>query len=209
MKRVLIADDHAILREGLKRMLQDNSDIGKIGEVSNSREVLRELRKNDYDILLLDISMPGRSGLDIIKEVKDMHPDLAILVLSSYPEEQYALRVLRAGASGYLAKESAPKELEKALDAISRARKYISPLIAEMLACDPDFYKLDSPHDRLSGREYEVMTLISSGKTVSQVAEVLCLSVKTVSTNRSRILKKMCMKTNAEITHYAIKNRLV
>lgn len=209
MIKVLIADDHTILREGLKRILADSNKISVTGEAGNSREVLREIKKDQYDVILLDISMPGISGLDIIKDIKDSEHGPFVLVLSTFPEEQYALRAMRVGASGFLNKESAPDRLIEAIEKVSSGRKYISPALAEILACGPDIFKQGILHERLSDREYQVMCLIASGKTVSQIGNELCLSVKTISTNRSRLLKKMNMKSNAEVTHYAIKNGLV
>jgi DNA-binding NarL/FixJ family response regulator len=161
------------------------------------------------DLVVLDIAMPGRGGLDILKEIKTQMPRLPVLMLSMYPEEQYAIRVLKSGASGYLTKESAPAELVKAIQQISQGRKYISPYLAEKLAIDLEVSTDKLPHELLSDREYQVMCMIASGKTLKEIAAGLSLSIKTISTYRSRILEKMNMKTNAELTHYAIKNRLV
>lgn len=209
MIKILIADDHAIVREGLKQIIRETSDMVVADEASTAQEVLEKVWKNDYDVVLLDISMPGRSGLDILKQLKSQRPELPILVLTIHPEEQYAVRVLRAGASGYLTKESAPDELIKAIRKVSMGRKYVSSTLAEKLATEVDIVSEKPLHQALSDREYEVMCMIASGKTVKEIAEELCLSIKTISTYRSRILEKMKMKSNAELIHYAIQNRLV
>ena len=209
MKKILIADDHKILRDGLKRIISDASDFIVAGEAGTSVDVLKELRKESYDVLLLDISMPGRSGLDIIKEVKSIRPECSILVLSTFPEEQYAMRVIRAGASGYLTKESATDKLIEAIEKVSVGRKYISSAMLERVAFGSGGDNNREPHEILSDREYQVMYMIASGKAVSKIADELSLSVKTISTNRTRLLQKMNMKTNAEVTHYAIKTGLV
>jgi DNA-binding NarL/FixJ family response regulator len=207
--KILIADDHAIVREGLKQILSDSPDLVVVAEAGSGQEVLEKIRKNDVDLVVLDIAMPGRGGLDILKEIKTQMPRLPVLMLSMYPEEQYAIRVLKSGASGYLTKESAPAELVKAIQQISQGRKYISPYLAEKLAIDLEVSTDKLPHELLSDREYQVMCMIASGKTLKEIAAGLSLSIKTISTYRSRILEKMNMKTNAELTHYAIKNRLV
>jgi len=209
MIKILIADDHAIVREGLKQVLAENRDMVVAAEASSGHEVIEKVRKNDYDLVVLDIAMPGRDGLDILKEIKNRKPKLPVLVLSMYPEEQYAVRILKAGASGYLTKESATEELVTAIQQISRGRKYVSPSLAEKLALDLEVDSGKPLHDTLSDREYQVMRMIASGKTLKKIAKELSLSEKTISTYRSRILEKMRMKNNAELTHYAIKNRLV
>jgi two-component system, NarL family, invasion response regulator UvrY len=209
MIRILIADDHAIVREGLKQILSESSDFVVVAEASTGQEVLEKTKRNDLDVVILDIAMPGRGGLDILKEIKSQKPRLSVLMLSMYPEEQYAVRVLKSGASGYLTKESAPSELVKAVRQISQGKKYISPSLAEKLAVDLEISPDKPPHEILSDREYQVMCMIASGKTLKEIADGLSLSIKTISTYRSRILEKMNMKTNAELTHYAIKNRLV
>jgi DNA-binding NarL/FixJ family response regulator len=209
MIKILIADDHAIVREGLKQILSESSDLVVVDEASTGQEVLEKIHKNDLDLVVLDIAMPGRGGLDILKEIKTQKPRLPVLMLSMYPEEQYAVRVLKSGASGYLTKESAPGELVKAIRQISQGKKYISPTLAEKLAIDLEISPDRLPHETLSDREYQVMCMIASGKTLKEIADELSLSIKTISTYRSRILEKMHMKTNAELTHYAIKNRLV
>ena len=209
MLRVLIADDHAVVRRGLKQILAETSDIVVSGEATNSREVLEQVSAKSWDVLVLDITMPGRSGLDILKEVKQLAPKLPVLILSMHAEEQFASRVLKAGAAGYLPKESAPEELVKAIRKISGGGRYISSSQAEKLVCqfEPGADKM--PHESLSNREYEVLRSIASGKTVTQIAEDVKLSVKTISTYRTRLLEKMRMHNSAELTHYAIKNKLV
>jgi two-component system invasion response regulator UvrY len=209
MIKILIADDHPVVRKGLKEIIEEAPDMIVGGEASNGGEVLQQVRKNDYNVVLLDISMPGRSGLEILKQLKSEKPGLSILILSIHPEEQYAVRVLKAGASGYLTKESAPSELLAAIRKASLGGKYISSTLAERLAFDLEIDAEKPLHETLSDREYEVMCMIASGKTISKIAEELFLSVKTISTYRSRILEKMKMKSNAELTHYTIKHRLV
>jgi two-component system invasion response regulator UvrY len=206
---ILIADDHPIVREGFKQVLSETTDMVVAGEASNGQEVLNLIRKNKYDVVLLDISMPGRSGLEILKELRSEHPKLPILIVSIYPEEQYAVRAFRAGASGYLTKASAPHELIEAIRKVSKGGRYVSSSLAEELTYYLDVDATRAPHETLSDREYQVMLLIASGKTVSGIAEELCLSVKTISTYRTHILKKMNLKNNAEITLYAVQNKLV
>jgi two-component system invasion response regulator UvrY len=209
MIRILIADDHTIVRQGLKQILAETPDMVVADEASNGQEVLAKVWNNDYDVVLLDISMPGRSGIDILKQLKGERPKLPILILSMYSEEQYAMRALRAGASGYLTKESAPDELIVAIRKVSQGRKYVSPSLAEKLAISLEVGEEKPPHELLSDREYQVMCMIASGKTIKEIADELSLSVKTISTYRSRILEKLSLKTNAAITHYAVQNKLV
>lgn len=209
MIKILIADDHAIVREGLKQILAETPDMVVADEASNGQEVLNKVWEKEYDVVVLDISMPGISGLDILKQLKSQRPKLPVLVLSMHPEEQYAVRVLRTGASGYLTKQSVPDELIMAIRKVSLGRKYVSSFLAEKLASDLGIETEKLPHETLSDREYQVMCMIASGKTVKEVADELFLSVKTISTYRSRILEKMKMTSNAELTHYAIKNKLV
>ncbi len=209
MIKILIADDHPIVRKGLKEIIEVTPDMMVGDEASNGQEALEKVRKSDLDVVLLDISMPGRSGLDLLKELKSEKPELSVLILSMHPEEQYAVRVLKAGASGYLTKESAPDELIAAIKKASIGRKYVSSSLAEKLALYLEIDAEKPLHETLSDREYEVMRMIASGKTISEIAKKLFLSVKTISTYRSRILEKMRMKSNAELTHYALKNRLV
>jgi len=207
--RILIADDHPIVRAGFKLVISDTQDMTVADEAGNGQEVLNLIRKKDYDIVLLDISMPGRNGLEVLKDLKAEKPKLPVMILSIYPEEQYAVRALRAGASGYMTKASAPNELIAAIRKISQGGKYISASLAEKLTeyLDEDANK--PLHEKLSDREYQVMLLIASGKTVSDIADELCLSVKTVSTYRSHIIDKMRLKNNAEITLYAVQNNLI
>jgi DNA-binding NarL/FixJ family response regulator len=209
MIKILIADDHPIVRKGLKQILAETPNIIVAGEANNGAEVLKKVLKNEYDMVLLDISMPGRDGIDTLKELKDLKPNLPVLILSIHSEDQYAMRVLRAGAYGYLTKESAPEELISAIRTVSLGRKYISPSVAEKLVFNLDKNAEKRPHDKLSDREYQVMHMIASGKTVKEISEDLSLSVKTISTYRARILEKMKMKNIAELIRYAIKNGLV
>lgn len=209
MARILIADDHAVVREGLRQIIAKQSDMVVAGEAASGPDVLNKIRSARYDVVLLDLSMPGRSGLEILADIKKEQPDLRVLVLSIHSEDLYAVRALRAGASGYLTKESAPEQLVEAVRKVSRGGKYISPSLAERLAfaLEADSDKL--PHERLSDREYQVLCMIASGKTVKEIAGELALSVSSVSTYRSRILIKMNLKNNAELAHYAIRNGLV
>jgi two-component system invasion response regulator UvrY len=209
MIRIFIADDHAIVREGLKQIVTETSDMVVADEASTGHEVLAKVFKSDYDVLVLDITMPGINGLDVLKQVKSQNPRIPILVLSIHPEEQYAVRVLRAGAAGYLTKDSAPDELITAIRKVSMGGKYVTPTLAEKLASDLESGTERSLHETLSDREYQVLCLIASGKTGTEIGEELFLSEKTVSTYRSRILEKMNMKSNAELIHYAIKHGLV
>ena len=207
--KILIADDHPIVRAGFKQVISETQDMIVEDEASNGQEVLNLIHKKDYDIILLDISMPGRSGLEIIKDLKTIKPKIPVMILSIYPEEQYAIRALRAGASGYMTKASAPHELISAIRKICQGGKYISAALAEKLTDYLDADASKPVHELLSDREYQVMLMIASGKTVSAIAEELCLSVKTISTYRAHILEKMKLKNNAEITLYAVQNQLV
>lgn len=209
MMRILIADDHAVVRKGLRQILEEASDIVVGGEASNGREVLEKIRAGGWDALVLDITMPGQTGLEVLKEVKQEAPRLPVLMLSMHAQEQYATRVLKAGASGYLPKESAPEELIKAIRKVCSGGKYVSADQAEKLIYLFGNTSDKAPHELLSDREFEVLRAIASGRTVSQIAAEVHLSVKTVSTYRARILEKMRMKTNAELTTYAVRNGLV
>lgn len=210
MIKVLIADDHAVVRSGLKQILDEtDGEIRVEGEATNGREVLEKVQARDWDVLVLDITMPGRSGLDILKDIRQFKPGLPVLILSMHAEEQFATRMLKAGASGYLNKESAPEELVKAIRKVYGGGKYVSAAQAERMVMELTGDPTKQPHELLSDREYEILCLIASGKTATQIAKELCLSVKTVSTYRSRILEKMNLSTNAQLTHYAIKNGLV
>jgi len=209
MIRVLIADDHAIVRDGLKQIFKETSDIVVAGEAANGTEVIEKIKFEKYDLVVLDISMPGRGGLDVLKYIKLHNPTLPVLVLSMYSEDQYAIRVLKAGASGYLTKETASEQLISAVRRISEGHKYVSLDLAEKLADSLDTNHRKSGYEALSDREFQVLRLIGSGMTVGEIAEELSLSVKTISTNRARILEKMGMKNNAELICYAIRHNLV
>jgi two-component system, NarL family, invasion response regulator UvrY len=209
MTRILIADDHTLFREGLKHIMSEYPDLVVADEASNGQEVLEKIWNNEFDMVLLDITMPGMTGLEALKQLKNEKPKLPVLVLSMHPEEQYAVRVIRAGASGYLRKESAPDELITAIRQISQGRKYITPSLAEKLAFEVEADSEKAPHDILSDREYQVLRMIAEGKTVKYIAMELSLSAKTVSTYRARIMEKMKMTTNAELMHYVMKHRLV
>lgn len=209
MIKIFIADDHPVVRQGLKQMLAEEADMRVAGEAANATELLERVGKERWDIVLLDITMPGRSGLEALKELRRDYPQLPVLVLSIHPEDQFGLRVIRSGAAGYLTKDSAPEELVKAIRKVCEGGKYIKPSLAEKLAIHiaEDF---DKPlHELLSDREYQVMRLIASGKTVSEIARELSLSVKTISTHRTRLLQKMHLRTNAELTQYAIQHTLL
>ena len=209
MLRILIADDHAIIRKGLKQILLEEYPSAFIDEVGDAEGVIKKAITSEWDIIICDLSMPGRSGLDVVHDIKQNFPKLPVLILSLHPEEQYAIRVLKAGAAGYLSKEVATEELVKAVQRVLQGRKYISASIAEKLADELDQNANKPPHEILSDREFYVFKLIAEGKGVSEIAELLSLSVTTVSTYRSRILIKMNAKANAELTQYAIKNKLI
>jgi two-component system invasion response regulator UvrY len=209
MIKILVADDHPVVRLGLKQLLSEIKDMTVADEATTGQEVLKKVAKNDYDVILLDISMPGRNGLDILHELRSKKPKIPVLVLSIYPEDQYAVRVLKIGAAGYLTKESVPEELINAIRKVSQGRKYISPTLAEKLAADLEFDSEKPVHEYLSDREYQVLCLLSSGKRLKDIAEELDLSIKTISTYRTRILDKMKMKNNAEMIRYALQNKLV
>jgi len=209
MIKALIADDHTVVREGLKQVISGTDDIVVAYEASTGGEALNEALKNDYDVVLLDITMPGGNVIDILKQLKLSKPEQKILILTMHPEEQYAIRALKAGASGYLTKDSASDELIRAIRKVSQGGKYVSSELAEKLASVIGVDYEGHAHEQLSDREYQILCLIASGKTITQISEELSLSVKTVSTYRGRILKKMNLKTNAELIYYAVKNELV
>jgi len=209
MIRVLIADDHAVVRQGLRQILTETSDMSVAGEAANGLEALERARAADYDVLVLDITMPGRSGFDILKELRTEQPKLPVLILSMHAEEQIAVRLLQAGAAGYLNKESAPDELVKAIRKVVSGGRYVSPALAEKLAFEIDTDSDRLLHDSLSDREFQVLRLLASGQTVKEIAAELLLSVKTISTYRARILAKLNFSTNAELIHYAIQNQLI
>lgn len=206
---ILVVDDHAVVREGLKRILSELPEAQRIGEAASGAEAIAIVRMEHWDVVLLDINMPGKSGLEVLKILKTEKPSLPVLILSIYPEDQYEMRVLSAGASGYLTKETAPEQLVAAVRRVAKGRKWISATTAERLAGETEETRGRPLHEKLSDREFDVLRLIASGKTVSQIAQQLHLSVKTVSSHRSRILRKMGMQNNAELANYGIKNGLV
>ena len=206
--KILLADDHAVVRHGLKQILTDAFKRATYGEARNAQEALDLVWKQDWDVVVLDITMPGRSGLDVLREIKQSKPRLPVLVLSMHPENQFAVRVLKSGASGYMTKESAPDELVGAVKKVLAGGRYVSNTLAENLAASLSVNQ-KAPQEKLSDREFQVLRLIASGKMVTDIARELSLSVKTISTYRSRILEKMGMKNNAELMHYAIQHRLV
>ena len=207
--RVFIADDHAIVREGLKQILAEQRDIVVAGEAENGLDAIKLFRKSRCHVMLLDISMPDRNGIEVLKQIKQERPELAVLMLSMHREDQYAIRSLKAGAAGYLTKQSAPRELVTAIRQVATGQKYVSAALAQELASTIGDDHETPLHDTLSDREYQTLTMIASGKTVSTIAEELSLSVKTVSEYRARLLVKMKLKNSAELTHYAIKNQLI
>ena len=209
MLNILVADDHEVVRMGLVKVLAEALQPIKIDEAGNGQEALSMVWKNDYDLVVLDLKMPGKGGLDVLKEIKQQKPKLPVLILSMHPEEQFAVRAIRAGASGYLTKECAGDELVLAIRKALKGGRYISGSLAQILAGELDSDSEKPLHEILSDREYQVMLMIASGKPVGAIAEELCLSVKTISSYRTNILLKTRMKNNAEITHYAIQNRLV
>ena len=209
MINILIADDHAIVREGLKQIVAEETDILVTGEASNSGELMDLLRNESFDLIILDINMPGKSGLEALKEVKIEYPDLPVLILSMYSEGQYGLRAIRAGAAGFRKKVSAPEELVKAIRLIKDGGKYISQELAEKMAVSFDKGQQALPHENLSDREYQIMCAIANGQSAESIANDLSISVHTVYSYRNRILEKLALKTNVEITQYAIKNKLI
>ena len=209
MANVLIADDHALIRNGLRQLLSGDSSIKEIGESKTGSETIDMLQAQRWDLLILDINMPDRSGIDILRQVRAMHPDTKILILSGFPEKQYAVNVLRAGASGYLNKEMAPEELLMAVRAVLAGRRYVSPALAELLVSGLDQDPDQPMHARLSQREFQIFRKLAAGQAVSAIADELCISVKTVSTYRSRVLEKMNFTNNADLTAYALRNELI
>lgn len=207
--KVLIVDDHDVVRRGVRQVLAEGFEAIEFGEATNARQAVELALQHKWDVLVLDIALPGRSGLDVLKELKVQRPNLPVLVLSMYPERQYALRALRSGAAGYLTKAEAVSELVVAVKKILAGGKYVSTTLAEQLADELTESKQQAPHETLSDREFEILCLIASGKTVKEIAHELTLSVNTISTYRARILEKMQMNTSAELTHYTIANKLV
>jgi len=209
MIRALITDDHAVVRRGLKELLTDSHKIEVLGEASTAGEALDRVRRGEWDVVILDINLPDRNGLDLLRDLKREKPDLPVLILSVCSEDQFAVRALRSGAAGYLTKASAPAQLVDAVEKVAAGGRYISPAVAERLAVLVGSDREGMPHESLSEREYQVIRLLASGKTVSQIAADMNLSVKTISTYRARVLDKMGMRTNAELTYYAVRNGLV
>jgi two-component system invasion response regulator UvrY len=209
MTRILIADDHALLRRGLKEILMRELEDATCGEAENAQQVLNQIQNQEWDVLILDVTMPGRSGLDVLRDLKTVRPKLPVLVLSMHPEDQYGKRVLKAGAAGYMNKDTAPEELIKAIRKLQTGGRYVSSALAERLALDLSADTERPTHEMLSEREFEVLRMIASGKTVGQIADELHLSITTISTYRARVLEKMNMATSAELVHYALQNHLV
>lgn len=206
--KIFIADDHLLIREGLKKLLHYEADLKIVGESDNPDDTIKFVTENDVDILILDINLPGKSGLDILKQLKMFKPDLHVLILSMYPEEQFAERTLKAGASGYLTKETATDDLIKAIRKVAKGGKYISSQLAEKLIFKKDT-EYEYPHESLSDREFQVLKLMAKGKSQIDIANELNLSTSTINTYRSRILQKLELKTNAELIHYALQNNLI
>jgi two-component system, NarL family, invasion response regulator UvrY len=207
--RILLTDDHAVVRQGLKLILADHFKNAVFGEARNAHEALTRVSKDKWDVAVLDVTMPGRSGMEILREMKRLKPKLPVLILSMHPEDQFAVRMLKGGAAGYLTKESAGEELVGAIKKVVAGGRYISPSLAERMASYLDIDVQKAPHERLSDREFLILRMIASGKQVSQIARELNLSVKTISTYRARILEKMDMKNNAELTRYAVERGVV
>jgi DNA-binding NarL/FixJ family response regulator len=206
---ILIADDHPVVRQGLRQMLASESDLNVVGEARNGHEVVEISRRVQWDVAVLDYNMPGRTGLELVKELRQRHPERPVLILSMYPEERYALRALKAGAAGYITKESVPGELVNAIRKVAKGGRYVSATLGERLAQELAGDSERPIHERLSDREYQILWMIASGRTVGEIAEQLFLSPNTVSTYRARILRKMNMRTNAELMRYAIAQQLV
>lgn len=209
MIRILIADDHPVVREGLKQIISKAADLTVDGEALNGQDVLDLMDRGSFDVVVLDLNMPGRDGFEILRELKKSHPRLPVLILSIYPEEQVGIRVLRAGAAGFLSKDSAPKELINAIRKIHGGGKYVSPALAEKLAVEVTLRDGDVPHKSLSDREFQVLCMVASGKSVKEIAGELSLSEKTVRTYRERLLEKMHLRNDVELTHYAIQRGLI
>lgn len=209
MLRILIADDHAIVRKGLRQLILEEHPTATIGEVSDVESLIALVMKESWDLVICDISMPGRSGLEALQQIKDINPGLPVLIMSMHPEDQYAVRVFKAGASGYLSKDAVHQELISAIQAIRNGRKFITPGIAEKLVGALDSDKQQEPHEQLSNREFDVMKMLAAGKSITEIAEQLSLSATTVSTYRSRILEKTGLKNNADITRYALEKKLI
>lgn len=208
MIRVLIVDDHAIVRQGLIRILDEAKGMMPGGEASNGVEAMKMMRAETWDVVLLDISMPEKNGIDTLKQIMEQNREAKVLILSMYPEDQHAVRLMKAGASGYLTKEAAPEQLVEAIRKVVAGKKYISPTLSELLLIECGSNSAKQPHETLSDREYQVLRMLGSGKKVSEIAATLSLSVKTVSTYRTHILEKMKLRNNAELTYYVMQNGL-
>lgn len=209
MYRVLVVDDHAVVRRGLIGLLREQIGTVEIGEAQSADEAVGQVLRGTWDIVVLDITMPGRSGLDALADIKAQRPHLPVLVLSMHPEDQMAMRVLRAGASGYLTKDSAPEELVTAVRRILSGRRYVSESMADRLVMDLQSNEAEAAHEKLSNREFEVLRMLASGKTITEIAQDLSLSVKTVSTYHTRLLDKMGLQTDSALIHYAVRHHLV
>jgi two-component system, NarL family, invasion response regulator UvrY len=209
MINVLIADDHVIVRRGMLQVLSKDEDIRVADEAGTGQEAIDKIRKNKYDVIILDISLPGKSGLEVLKQLKSEYPALPVLILSMYPEDHYAVRVMKAGGAGYITKENANTELAKAIRTVAGGKKYITPSLAEKLADEMSPVNNRLPHSKLTDREFNILCLIAKGKSSSQIADELSLSVKTIATYRARLLEKMEMRSNSELTSYAARHRLV
>lgn len=209
MIKILIIDDHAIVREGLKQILVETPDLEVASEANNGQEALERLRAGHLDLVVLDISLPGTNGLVVLQQIKNQFPEVPVIILSIHAEEQYAMRALKAGAAGYLTKETAPQELVTAIQKVAGGGKYVSPSLMERMVSDLGKDLKKALHETLSDREFQVLCMIATGKGLTEIAEDLNLSVKTVSTHRTRMLKKMHLKNNAEMIHYAIRHGLV
>ncbi|MBC7231238.1 MAG: response regulator transcription factor [Actinobacteria bacterium] len=209
MIRVLVVDDHPVVRKGLAMILAEEPEIREVGEADSAAALLRLIDSSAWDVVVLDISLPDRSGLEVLKDIRAMRPGLPVLILSMHPEDQYAPRVLKAGAAGFVSKESAAEELVNAVKKVVGGGRYVSPSLAERLAEIIDEDYRGAPHERLSDREFQVMRMLAQGKRLKDIADELCLSVKTVSTYRARVLEKMGMESNAELACYAVKNGLM
>ena len=209
MIRILTVDDHAIVRNGVKSLFEGQPEMATFGEASNAEEAARQVREQEWDVVVMDITLGDRSGIEVMKDLRAIRPGLPVLILSMHSEAQYARRAFKAGAAGYITKDSLPDELAKAIQRVAQGGKYVSPTLAEMLVMDVDRGLERAPHERLSDRELEIMCLIGSGKTVSEIAGLIARSVKTVSTYRARILEKTGLRSNAEITYYVIQNKLL
>lgn len=209
MLKIFVADDHPVVRQGIMRIIEETGDMKVTGEAQNGNEAVRKLKEGDYDLVLLDISMQGSDGLDVIREIKKLKPDLPVLILTIHPEKYYGLRMLQAGASGYLTKQNAPFELIEAIRKVSQGGMYISNSLAQLLVASKRSGEAKPALEKLSDREYQVMYMIASGKKIKTIGEELCISVKTIHVHRRHILEKLNMSSNAEIIHYAIQNGML